>query len=55
MVVQGDHRRDIQAMAQGMYALTGAFEKLREEGVVGKRLEPPFPIIPEKKIDFANG
>ena len=36
-------------MAQGMYALTGAFEKLREEGVVGKQLEPPFPIIPENK------
>lgn len=49
MVVQGDHRRDIQAMAQGMYALTGAFEKLREKGVVGKQLEPPFPIIPENK------
>ena len=49
MVVQGDHRRDIEAMAQGMYALTGVFEKLRETGVVGKQMEPPFPIIPENK------
>ena len=49
MVVQGDHRRDIEAMAQGMYALTGVFEKLREKGIVGKQLFPPFPIIPQNR------
>jgi len=47
LLIQGDHRRDLETIAQGVFAMAPLFSILEKDGVVGKQLEPPFPISVE--------
>lgn len=49
IVKQGNHRRDLETIAQGVYSVANLFEKLKQDGIVGQQLEPPFPVTAENK------
>lgn len=49
LVVQGDHRKDLETMAQGVYAVTDILKELVAKNIIGKQLEPPFEVSIENK------
>jgi len=46
---QGDHRKDLETIAQGVYSMTNLFQRLVEDKIVGPQLQPPFPVTVENK------
>ena len=41
---QGDHRKDLETIAQGVFSVTKLFQRLYYDGIVGPQLEPPFEV-----------
>lgn len=44
LLIQGDHTKDIQALADGVYHLSALVEPLIEQGLVGPKIYPPFDL-----------
>ena len=49
LLVQGDHRRDLETIAQGVYSIAHLFSFLEKDGVIGRQLEPQFPITADNR------
>ena len=49
VLAQGDHRKDLETIAQGVYSVTSLMQRLERAGVVGEQIEPPFPVTVENK------
>lgn len=49
LLVQGNHEKDLETMAQGVFAVSHLFQPLIDGGIIGKQLEPPFEITPGNK------
>jgi choline dehydrogenase-like flavoprotein len=49
LVVQGDHRNDLETMAQGVFAVTDILKELVNKNIIGKQLEPPFEVNIENR------
>lgn len=49
LIVQGNHHKDIETMAQGVYAVTDLLKDLVNNKIIGKQLEPPFVVNIENK------
>lgn len=43
-VIHAEQRRDWETMAHGVFAAVRMFDHLQAQGIVGKRLEPPFEV-----------
>lgn len=44
LVLQGDHHRDIETLAQGVIATTRLCEQLVKQNIIGQQLQPPFDV-----------
>ena len=49
LLVQGDHSRDVEAMAHAAFDITRLFNPLVEKGIIGQQLYPPFEITEGNK------
>jgi len=49
LIVQGNHHKDIETMAQGVYAVTDLLKDLINNKIIGKQLEPPFVVNLDNK------
>lgn len=49
LLVQGQHRADLETIAQGVFSTAHLFRCLEQDGVVGRQIEPDFAITAENR------